>query len=271
MNGIQFRVVCIVAAAVCLLSPRVAEAAGDAGSLYAITANRISELNPNTGALLNSFLPPVPPQTGGGSGLAFSGSALYYASIDAATIYTLNPATGAVLNSFPAPAGLGIDAVGYGTSSFGPTLFALQYTPNRLHLLNPANGTAYTSLLLGFDAIGGVDFNHVTGQLFVSDQFGIVRRLNPNTGAVLGSFTTGQFQYGIGVVGSRVFTANTSTIFERNPNSGAVLNQFVNPTFPQIGALAGGPPIPEPGSLLLFTAGSALLLAPRRVRPILSN
>jgi outer membrane protein assembly factor BamB len=270
MNGIQFRVFCIVAAAVCLLSPRVAEAAGAADSLYAITANRISELDPNTGALLNSFLPPVPPQTGGGSGLAFSGSALYYASIDAATIYTLNPATGAVVNSFAAPAGLGIDALGYGPSSFGPTLFALQYTPNRLHLLNPTNGTAYTSLLLGFDAIGGVDFNHVTSQLLVGDQAGVVRRLNPNTGAVLGSFPAGQFQYGIGVVGSRVFTANISTIFERNPSSGAVLNQFVNPAVTPIGALAGGP-IPEPGSLLLFIAGFALLLALRRARPILSN
>jgi streptogramin lyase len=248
----------------------VAEAAGAADSLYAITANRISELNPNTGALLNSFSPPVPPQTGGGSGLAFSGSALYYASIDAATIYTLNPATGAVLNSFPAPAGLGVDSLGYGPSSCGPTLFALQYTPNRLHLLNPASGTAYTNLLLGFDAVGGVDFNHVMGQLLVSDQVGVVRRLNPNTGAVLDSFpSAGQFQYGVGVVGSRVFTANISTIFERNPKSGAVLNQFV-PAFPPIGALAGGL-IPEPGSLLLFTAGSARLLASRRARPILSK
>src|SRR5439155_3753151 len=139
-----------------------------ADSLFTVTTNGIKELNPNTGALLNSFAAPYPPQTFGGDGLAFSGTALYYTTIETPTIYVLNPSSGAVLNSFAGPI-LGIDALGYGPSSFGSTLFALDYTANRVYLLNPASGASFTSYVLSFDSVGGIDYDTARGTLFVSD------------------------------------------------------------------------------------------------------
>jgi hypothetical protein len=249
MKLIRSRVCRIVFAAAFVLMARASHAAGSPSSLYAITGGAITEINPSTGAILNSFVPPAPPQAGGGSGLAFSGSTLYYASIDLSMIFRLNPATGGVLGQFSVPTGTTIDALGFGTSSFGATLYALNYQTNILYLFNPTTGAQFNNLLLPFDAIGGIDFNHVTGQLYVSDQVGDIRRLNPNTAALLGSFSTGAFQYGIGLVGGRLFTTNGASISERSS---------------LIGALAGGP-VPEPGSILLSFTG-AIVLYLRRIR-----
>ncbi len=264
MNSI-LRKLSIVAAATCaLLLSGVAHAATT--SLYAISGNSILELNPNTGATLGSFLAPVLPQGSGGSGLAFSGTELFFSSIDNPSIYRLNSTNGAVLGSFAQPpATSGIDALGYGTTNFGQTLFALDYTGNRLYLLNPLTGAQFTSFLLGFDAVGGMDFNHVTQTLFVSDVNGNIRQLNPNTAAVLSTLPVTPFQYGIGIVGNRLFTANINTIYERNPTTGAILNTF--PTlYTTIGGLAGGPPVPEPQSFVLFVAGTTAFVGRRKWR-----
>src|SRR5262245_12290060 len=173
-------------------------------SLFSVSYanNRINEINPKTGALINSYAPPAVAQGGGGEGLALSATTLYYSTIDNSNIFALNPANGAVITSFPHPATatVGIDALAFGPSSFGATLFALDYTNNVLFLLNPANGATFTSYTTAYDAIGGMDFNSVTGQLYISDVAGVIRAVNPNTGAVINSFTTGNFQTGIGFV-----------------------------------------------------------------------
>ena len=264
--NLVLRKLSIVAAATCaLLLSGVAHAATT--SLYAISGNSILELNPNTGATLGSFVPPVPPQGSGGSGLAFSGTELFYASIDNPSIYRLNSTNGTVLGSFarPAAATSGIDALGYGTTNFGQTLFALDYTANRLYLLNPLTGAQYANILLGFDAVGGIDFNHVTQTLFVSDTNGNIRQLNPNTAAVLSTLPVTPFQYGIGIVGNRLFTANITKIYERNLTTGAILNTFPA-NYSTIGGLAGGPPVPEPQSFVLLLAGTTAFLGRRTWR-----
>src|SRR5438552_3266612 len=84
------------------------------------TNNRINKVDADTGALLNSYAPPVVAQNGGGEGLAMSATLLYFASIDNVGIFALDPASGAVVNSFARPAAsTGIDGLGYGTSTFG--------------------------------------------------------------------------------------------------------------------------------------------------------
>jgi hypothetical protein len=160
-----------------------------------------------------------------------------------------------VLGSFvrPATAG-GIDALGYGSTGFGQTLFALDYTANRLYLLNPLSGAQFTSFLLGFDAIGGIDFNHVTQRVFVSDTNGTIRQLDPNTAAVLSTMTITPFQYGIGIVGNRLYTTNSTSIYERNSTTGAIINTFPV-TYQLVGALAGGPPVPEPQTVVMLVIG----------------
>jgi streptogramin lyase len=261
MNSI-LRICLVVAAGACVsLSIHAAHAAPT--SLYAVSGNSILELNPDNGATLGSFTPPIVPQNGGGSGLAFSGSELFYTSIDNTSIYRLNPTSGAVLGSFARPAAAGgIDALGFGPTGFGQTLFALDYNANRLYLLNPLTGTQYTNFLLSFDAIGGVDFNHVTQRVFVSDANGTIRQLDPNTAAVLSTITVTPFQYGIGIVGNRLFTTNSTSIYERNSSTGAIINTFPR-NYPLVGALAGGPPVPEPPTIGLFLLGAAVLAAQR--------
>jgi DNA-binding beta-propeller fold protein YncE len=167
----------------------------------------------------------------------------------------LNPTNGAFLGSFAAPL-IGIDALGYGTTSFGQTLFALDYTGNRLYLLNPLSGAQYTNFLLAFDAIGGIDFNHVTQRLFVSDTNGTIRQLNPNTAAVLSTMTITPFQYGVGIVGNRLFTTNSTSIYERDITTGAITHTFPA-TYATVGGLAGGPPVPEPQTIALLLLGIA--------------
>ena len=62
----------------------------------------IYELNPTTGAVLNSFPAPAPAQVVGPQGLALGPSSLFY--IDGTgtqphTLFELNPATGAIIDS----------------------------------------------------------------------------------------------------------------------------------------------------------------------------
>lgn len=249
-------------------------APGRAELLFSVTHgnSRINALDADTGALLYSFIPPQIPQLGGGNGLAYSGSVLYYTTIETATIFALDPTTGAILARLNRAPGAGqIDALGYGTTMFGDTLFSLDYTANRLFLQNPTSGVLLASYVVGFDAIGGIDFNHARGTLYVSDALGMIRELNPNTGAVLNSFPTGGlFQTGLGLVGDRLFTSAQadSLIVERDPLTGAVLRTFVSPGG-SAGALAGGPGdpvIPEPASLVLAGVGGLCVLAWRRRR-----
>ncbi|MDZ4656466.1 MAG: hypothetical protein SH868_02690 [Bythopirellula sp.] len=249
---------------ICLLALLLAATSNHcfAASLYSVTRNpgRVNELDADTGVLLNSFPTPVVAQSGGGSGLAFSGTELFFSDISFPNIYRLNPHTGAVLGTFLRPAG-SVDALAYGASSFGSTLFSLDYTANRFHLLNPLTGATFGSYAVGFDVVGGIDYNSFTGTLFASDTGGIIRQLNPDTGAILASFNTGTFQTAVGLVGNRLFTAaqNGGTIVERNPITGLVLNSYLSPGG-AVSALAGSE-IPEPagaGMSLAAIAGLAI-------------
>jgi outer membrane protein assembly factor BamB len=246
-----------------------------AGAAYFFTVsytdNRINQIDADTGALLNSYAPPVVAQSGGGEGLGMSDAVLFFASIDNATIFTLNPSNGAVVNTFSRPAtASAIDGLGWGQSTFGATLFAQDYNANKIYLLNPSTGAVFNSYTTSFDAIGGVDYDTATGELYLTDQGGNVYAVNPNTGAVLHSFSTGLFQTGVGFVGGRMFTAsqNVATISERNPLTGAVINTLPSPGNQFIGAIAGPPVpgVPEPTSLLLLLSGIGVGAGMRRRR-----
>ncbi len=242
-----------------------------AQTLYSVTTtnNLINTLNPDTGALLNSYATPSPTQGSGGDALGASATALYYTTIDVATIYVLNPLTGAVVTSYARPAGA-VDGLGYGTSSFGPTLFAHDYSAHRIDLLNPTTGASFANYTVSFDAIGGIDFDPVTNTLFVSDATGGIHELNPNTGAQLNSFATPAFEYGLGFVGGRLFTsANDGNIVERNAVTGVAINTFVSPGG-NASALAGAVPEPATATLLVFALGLGGFVRPARRGPTAS-
>jgi hypothetical protein len=229
-----------------------------AAVIYSVTFgnNRINKQDADTGASLQApFAPPAVAQNGGGNGLAASATELFYSTIDNQTIYRLNPATGAVLGSFLGPV-LGIDALAYGPSNFGLTLFAQDYTANRMYLLNPTTGAQFTSYLMSFDAVGGIDFDPTTNLLWVTSSDANIRTLNPNTGAVVNTINIAQEPFGVGIVDGRLFTGSGTTISERNKTTGAVTNSFSSVGASGIGALAGI--TPEPGTVGMI----AVLAAP---------
>ena len=224
--------------------------------LYSISSNnRINELDADSGALLQSFVPPQPIQGGGGNGLAASDTVVYYTTIETSTVYVLDPSSGAVVSSFAHPGT--VDAPGYGMTSFAATLFALSYPTDQVYLLNATTGAVFTSYTVGFDAIGGIDFDSATNSLFVSDPVGVVRRLNPTTGAVLGSISTGTFQYGLGILDGRLFTSTSDGIITRaRSRHGAILGSYTSPGG-YASALAGvdtvsGPAPPTPSTGMDF-------------------
>ena len=231
-------------------------------SLFAVTLdNRIKEFDADSGTVLNAFAPPVDIQVGGGNALAYSGTSLYYTTINSNDIYRLNPSSGQVEQTFPVPAPVGtrVDALGCGYSNFGSTLFALDYEQNRIVLLNPLTGMEMSSYIVPFDAVGGLDYSPVRDSIYVSaGQANRIYEINPNTGAILNSFSVEvtPMLTGIGLIGERLFTAQrnnspTNFIIERDPVTGAALNSFVSDGG-FASALAGDPNVPEPPSLLHF-------------------
>jgi hypothetical protein len=252
-----------------------------AASLFSVTpGNRmINELNPNTGELLNSFPTPTLGQSDG-SGLAFTGTELFFSKFDHPNIWRLDAKTGAVVSSFVAPsaippqAGSGIDALAYGQTSFGPTLFALEWAARRMHLWNPTSGAAFLSYPLplvnqspgGFLPKGGSDFNSVDGTLvlsYLSQDISLLRKIDPSTGQLLSTFSPppvfGPRVSGIGLVAGRLFTSDESALIEeRDSVTGSVIRSFASPGGRAV-ALAGGP-VPEPVTERLALLAASLLI-----------
>jgi hypothetical protein len=234
--------------------------------LYSVTYSNgmINTQDANTGVVLNSFAPPIPVQQGGGIGLAASDSELFYCAIETSLIFRLNPSTGALIGSYFEPVPVTdpqIDSLGYGPSSFGPTLFAGDYANNRIYLLNSTTGDVFTSYLTSYDLIGGMDFDTTTNRLWTSDINGVVYSTTPETGVVISSLPTTGGAFGMGLVEGRLFTGFGGTILERDKTTGAVINSFNSPGFENLAALAG---IPEPAAVALLALGG--LLVPRRRR-----
>ncbi len=227
----------------------------------------ISTIDPDTGAVINTFSTPIPAQNDGGSGLAFSGKSLYFADINNFTVFELDPVTGAVTNSFIGP-NAQMDALGFGTSSFGPTLFSLQFAMGnaRIHLINPDTGDVWTSVDTNRTLVGGMDFNPATGTLFVGE-FGfddMIFEIDPETGQMLNHFPATDGATGIGFDGPRMFVSDRDVdmIFEFDPSNGDILNNFPSPDGSP-GALAGGT-IPEPAAAVLLSVLTLAALPRRR-------
>ena len=177
-----------------------------------------------------------------------------------------------MLGTFAHPQGGTIDALGFGATSYGATLFTLNHNTNRVSLLNPTTGALLATYVVTRDLIGGMDFHAGRNSLFVSGAGNTVYELNPTSGAVLGSFHIGDsnasFQVGVGIVEGRLFTApqDIATISERDLATGAIINSFASPGG-SVSALAGAY-VPEPSSCMLATIGSIATLARWRKRGV---
>ena len=255
----------------------------------------IEELNPDTGAVVNSFPAPIPIGDGC-SALAFANNRLFFQNCGSG-IYELNPSTGAVVNSFPSPS-LNIDGLGFS----GTELYLQEYaggvadaaksgsaapyarpvadgiSPNvvqplpvssAVHVLNPDTGATIRTLTLSVPVVGGLSYAGGRNTLFATDvNSNTVYELNPTTGAVIHSFTPPVPDvYGVGYSFGRktLFLGDVGglgTIFEVNPDTGAVIHTL--PVVPNWGlaadenGAAAVPAINEWG-MALFTALAGLV------------
>jgi outer membrane protein assembly factor BamB len=239
-----------------------------AASLFGTVAGQklIREFDADSGTLLNSF--PFPPGIGfnsvGGDGLAYGGGDLFFASIDLTQkVHRLDPTTGAVRGTIVPPVGI-FDALGYGQTTFGPTLFVNSVGFGRIYLLDPLTGAQRMFISPTISPNGGMDFSPTRGTLFVSGSNGRVYEIEPTTGAVISSFATDGRPYGIAFVGSRMFVSESTPtrVTERDPATGAILHVV---TTAGIGGLAGRE-VPEPTTGLLILAGLATLRRRRTYR-----
>jgi outer membrane protein assembly factor BamB len=240
--------------------------------------SQIIELNPSTGAVLNSFATPVTCGGDGPDGLAYCNGRMFFVTSGegepeylAETIYEINPNTGAVINSFPAPPNDGLDALGLS----GDRLYALDFTNNTIYVLNPDTGAVITSYTPGAYLMGGGTFAGTRNSLFFTggdeeEEGDTVYELNPANGAVLNSFSppgSAANIYGLGFSSSRntLFlggSAGIATIYELNPNNGNEINSFPHPEGTFITALAADECVPPPVGGELYLVNKLNILAP---------
>jgi len=208
-----------------------------AATLFVVNGNSssISALDPDSGAVLNTFASPEP-TSGAPDGLGASADRLFFVNgFGTGRISVINPMTGVVDRQLTGP-GATFDSLGFGSSSFGNTLFALDFNNDTILLLDPQTGNQLGSLDPGVELVGGLDFNARSGTLFVSDfsSTNLIYEIDPETGAILNSFPSPAASgttFGIGFVGDRMFVSEVGTgrIFEVDPGTGAVLNVFDSP------------------------------------------
>ena len=153
------------------------------------TPSTICELNPSTGAVINSFAAPTPIVDEGWQGLALGPNSLFY--IDGSpsgphTLYELNRDTGAVIHSdiVDAAAPVPIDGLGY----LNGKVYIQPSATNELWVWDPTNHVALTPLTVPVTVYGGLTGAADRNVLYATDVDGNIDELNPATGALLASF-----------------------------------------------------------------------------------
>ena len=235
------------------------------GALYALDALRSNfvRLDPQTGAVLETFATPVLCQPEGACGLAYDGHSLFYVdSTDPARrIYELNPRDGAIWNSMPAPS----DAVD-GLAWDGGALYALSFSENRIYRLSLPDGTVDRVLEIDSLAIGGLAAEN--GRLLASSVLsGEIYDVDPQSGAITSTLLTDSaFPAGLALLDGRLYVGDYEgrSVLRVDPDSGAEEAVF-DLGQRQVAALAAGPALREATYELQIEAGDQTLLDDGRV------
>jgi VCBS repeat-containing protein len=203
-----------------------------AGRLFAVPLspdNTILELNPATGAVINSFAAPEP--TGPGAvGLAFDGSRLFYLNgLGSDTLFQLNPDTGAVVDSNRITAGSG----NYdGLAVVGSSVYIQDYNADQVFVFDPGSRTVTRTLTPGVDLVGGLAGATGPDALIATVNAGsAVVEIDPVTGVVTHSFNPGIAPvYGVAVVNNQVYLGSgNANVLARFSRDGASLGQLTLP------------------------------------------
>ncbi|MBC2713706.1 MAG: hypothetical protein HF978_00145 [Desulfobacteraceae bacterium] len=165
--------------------------ANAAGNLFWAdsTTNAIIEVDPDTGAEINSMNPPVP--VSNCTGLAYADGRLFY-TVCGDDIYELNPTSGAVINSFSSPVPpIGTDALGFS----GTELYVQDWENDVIYVLNPGTGaiirTLNPTLPPDTSLRGGISYAGGRNSIFATDvDQNWIFEINASTGSVINFFNT---------------------------------------------------------------------------------
>ncbi len=221
-------------------------AAASSQRLFAVrcsgTTGTIDELNPTTGAVINSFAAPAPLSGSGPQGLALGPTSLFYidkGSSGPHTLWQLNPNTGAVIDSHvvDASAPVLIDGAGY----LNGKVYLQAY--DQILVWDPVADQLDTTLTVSASIIGGLTGAGDLGLLFAGGATGTIYGINPSTGAIVRTLTPAiPGTYGLAYVNDELVAANTSssaTAYLINPTTGAVLTSFALGGSGVVSALGG--------------------------------
>ncbi len=153
---------------------------------YSTVAHTLYELNPDTGAIIDSdVVDASSPQPI--DGLGYLNGKVYIQRCASTQILVWDPVTDVALTPLTVAPTL------YGGMTGAADLNVLFATdsPGNIYKLNPTTGAVITTFKPGYGLLAGVAYTN--DQLIVSPYgtTGIAYRINPDTGAVLGSFTLG--------------------------------------------------------------------------------
>lgn len=233
----------------------------------------IYELDPNGGAILNSF-PTIESVAAGADGLAYDEETNELFVINGTgtrTIFRLNASTGQLLGSFPAPTVEAIDGLGHDAG----VLYAQIFTRDEVLSIDPASGAELETRRVSpvVDLSGGLTAGR--GRMYSTEAFLSVDELDPASITLLNSFAipTSGAGFGLGFDGTDLFVSLSTApgkIAALDPNTGTLLREFADPTpGVTLSALAAGPPpsgaaVPlPPGEVddLSITGGAVATLA----------
>ena len=229
--------------------------------LFAVfnTASEIVELDPVTGARLNSFPTPVP-TTFGPDGIAYDGNSIYFLAGNS-TIFELDPNTGTILDQDTfTPAG-NFDAI----ATLGGVVYLQDFVSDDIVLFDTVTDTVTGTLDIdgvnpGLGIVGGLGAVSGGGgpDRLVASDFSTrqVHEIDPVTGQVTNSFTAstpgaGLYFGAAGIDGELYLGSNGTGDIDVFSRAGVLLRTFN--VGPGITALGGdgivsntAPPLPPP-------------------------
>jgi hypothetical protein len=200
--------------------------------------NKIVELDPQSGAILNSFAPPLWSQIF--NGLAFDGKTLYFLSNDNHILYKLDPDTGAILGQTTLPSG------SYQELAFlDGQVYILQMSGSSLQVFDPvANAIVSTVSITGVSFVED-GLGEMTGpdRILGTDLFGNIFAVDPATGAASNLFKLQTSNpYGLTSVGQEIFagySGGSNGQIDVYSRTGTLLRSFHSATTPAAFALGG--------------------------------
>ncbi len=229
-------------------------------------SNTIVEIDPVTGAHLNSFAAPEP-VSAGPDGLAFDGTTLYFLNgFGTDTLYELDPATGSVLDSTPITTGSGNYS---GLAVLNGLVYIEDFANNDILVFDPTTNSVVN--VLDIDGVNpGVTLSGELAGITDPDRLIATRasglevfEIDPTTGQVVSSFapsTANAGRYiGVAVLDGEIYLSSaTSTSVDVFSRSG----QFQRSVTVGVGSSAlGGDDVPSvvPVTASTPTGGSSVL------------